>query len=405
MRTHTTARLRALPGILLASTAVLAHSPAVAADWYEAMKQGTGFADFRLRYEAVDQDNALQDADALTLRTLVGYSSQEHNGWSFTAELEDVRAVAGIDDYAVPPTGYNTGLYSVIADPESTELHQGFIQYKTKALTVKAGRQVIALDGQRFIGHVGWRQNWQTFDALSAHYQQEDLRIFYSYIDQRNRIFADAADMDSKDHLLNASYQGTWGKLTAYAYLLETDNNIRNGLDTYGMSYAGHTQTATVKWLYAAEFATQTSTNADTEFDASYVMLEAGAAAGGVTGKINWEVLGSDDGAYGFATPLATLHKFNGWVDQFLTTPQQGLEDLSVSVAGNIAGGNWLVTYHDFSASESDAEVDDLGSEIDVQYVTKIADSFSLGLKYASYDGADAAVDTNKLWVWLGTRF
>ena len=171
------------------------------------------------------------------------------------------------------------------------------------------------------------------------------------------------------------------------------------------MSYAGHTQTATVKWLYAAEFATQTSTNADTEFDASYVMLEAGAAAGGITGKINWEVLGSDDGAYGFATPLATLHKFNGWVDQFLTTPQQGLEDLSVSVAGNIAGGNWLVTYHDFSASESDAEVDDLGSEIDVQYVTKIADSFSLGLKYASYDGADAAVDTNKLWVWLGTRF
>ena len=171
--------LRTLSGWLLASTAVLTPNLAHANEWYNAVKQGSGFADFRLRYEAVDQDNALEDAEALTLRSLVGYSSGEHNGWSFTAELEDVRVVAGIDDYAVPPTGFNTGIYSVIADPETSELHQGFIQYKTQTLTIKAGRQVIALDSQRFIGHVGWRQNWQTFDALSANYQNEQQMTEY----------------------------------------------------------------------------------------------------------------------------------------------------------------------------------------------------------------------------------
>ncbi len=34
------------------------------------------------------------------------------------------------------------------------------------------------------------------------------------------------------------------------------------------------------------------------------------------------------NGAIGFATPLATLHIFNGWADLFLTTPANGLKDL-----------------------------------------------------------------------------
>jgi hypothetical protein len=33
----------------------------------------------------------------------------------------------------------------------------------------------------------------------------------------------------------------------------------------------------------------------------------------------------------GFTTPLATLHKFQGWADKFLTTPVNGLADLYVN--------------------------------------------------------------------------
>ena len=38
---------------------------------------------------------------------------------------------------------------------------------------------------------------------------------------------------------------------------------------------------------------------------------------------LGWEVLGGDEDEPGeaFRTPLATLHAFNGWADQFLTTP------------------------------------------------------------------------------------
>ncbi len=31
------------------------------------------------------------------------------------------------------------------------------------------------------------------------------------------------------------------------------------------------------------------------------------------------------DGTRAFSTPLATLHKFDGWADKFLTTPPNGL--------------------------------------------------------------------------------
>ena len=393
---------------LLATVISAALLPAAqaATEWHDALSDSKASASFRLRYEGANQDNAVKDASALTLRTLLSFESGEYNGFSFKADLEDVTIVMGQGDYTVGPAGYNLGEYSVIADPETTELNQGYVQFKNDGLTVKAGRQIIALDGHRFVGHVGWRQDWQTYDAVSVNYKASDkLNAFYAYLNKRNRIFGEAADIDSKDHLLNVSYKDDFGKLTAYAYLLEVDNNTDNSLDTYGVSYSGAYKTDSVKWLYNAEFATQSSEAAATDYSATYAMLEAGAVVSGVTAKLGYELLGSDDGMYGFATPLATLHKFNGWSDQWLGTPAQGLQDVYVSAATKFAGGKWLFVYHDFSADEASSTVDDLGSEINIQYTTKIAEKFSFGAKYANYSAGDIKVDTDKLWVWIATKF
>lgn len=390
---------------ILAITLSGALFPALAADWYDAMKETTATAAFNLRYESVDQGNALQDADALTLRTMVGVTTGSYNGFSLTAEMEDVRIALGQGDYSVPPTGYKPGEYSVIADPETTELHQGYIQYQNENLTLKGGRQIITLDGHRFVGHVGWRQDWQTFDGVTAKYSNGNLNAFYGYVTQRNRIFAEAQDLDSKDHLANVSYTSPVGKFTGYAYLLEVDNDLNNSLDTYGVSYSGSSDLDSFKLIYNAEFASQTSDTATTDYDADYLMLEGGAVVSGFTGKVTYEVLGSDEGMYGFSTPLATLHKFNGWSDQFLATPSQGLKDLVFTFSGPMFGGNVLVAYHEFDADEASVEISDLGSELDLQYVTKVKEHFTVGVKYAAYSAGDGRVDTDKLWVWLGIKF
>lgn len=387
---------------------LLATAAPADTDISNAFAAGKIRANFNVRYEGVDQDNALQDASGLTLRTRLGYETGRLNGFSVMLEFEDSRIVFDQDDFTVGPTGFNPGQYSVIADPETTELDQGYLQYQGvgNAVTVKLGRQVIALDGQRFIGHVGWRQDRQTFDAATIHYTpRKGLNLTYGYINQRNRIFAEDADMDSKDHLLNGSYVTPLGTVKAYAYLLESDSVTENALDTFGVMFFGSTAIDKVSLLYAFELATQESTIGATNFDAEYLLAEVGAEFPRVTVKLGYELLGSDGGNYGFSTPLATLHKFNGWADQFLATPTVGLEDLYLSVNGKLQEFEWQLVYHDF---EADSPATDLGEEVNLLVTRKFAERYTVGLKYAAYDAGDVTsgkVDTDKLWVWLNVTF
>lgn len=382
----------AIAGILLTPAAMAAESIT------EALNTGTAYGDFRLRYEAVDQDNALKDASGLTLRSRLGYTTGSIGGLSATIELEDSRIVGGQDEFG--------GDFSVIADPETTELDQFFVQYKTDTTTSKIGRQVINLDGQRFVGAVGWRQDRQTFDAFTIQAKpSEKLSLYYAYIGQRNRIFAETADLTSDDHLLNVSYQTSLGKLVGYGYFLDVDDGIDNARDTLGVSFSGAKKLDSVKLLYKAEYATQSFEDGGVDRDATYTHLEAGLQASYFTGKIGYEVLGSDDGNYGFTTELATLHKFNGWADQFLGTPTVGLVDTYFSAGFKLPVGKLSVIYHDFSADEGSL---DLGTEVDVAYGLKFGKQYNAGIKYAAYSAGDAdagKVDTDKLWLWVGASF
>jgi hypothetical protein len=388
-------------GLLIASMAAL-NSAQVSAE--EAANKGKFYGDFRLRYESVDQDNALQDADALTLRSRLGYKTASISG--FSALIEGEVSTEIIDDFSVPPAGVRAGQFSVIADPETEEIDQAYIQYAGNGVTAKIGRQVITLDGHRFVGHVGWRQDRQTFDAASINYNPtKGVSLHASYIDKRNRIFAEESDIDSKDILLNAGFKTSAGKIVTYAYLLEVDNNTNNSLDTFGVSFKGKKKFDDLTFLYTAELASQDNND---QFDTDYVFIEGGIGFSGITAKLGFEVLGSDGGQKGFATPLATLHKFNGWADTFLATPNAGLEDLNLSVSGKLLGGKWLASYHDYSADVVLSGADDLGDELNLSYARKFGKTFSGGVKLANYSAGDAAfgkVDTDKFWLWAGAIF
>ncbi|VUD52078.1 hypothetical protein TDB9533_01558 [Thalassocella blandensis] len=376
----------------------------------EAVAGGKASADIRVRFESVEQENNLDDASALTERTRIAYTTGSINGFSAMVEFEDVRIVGGVDEYTVGPSGFNPGEYSVIADPETTELDQAFIAYKSEGFSAKLGRQVMTFDNHRFVGHVGWRQDRQTFDGAAFSFTHDLMTLSYNFIGQRNRIFAEDADVNANDHLLNAAFKIGPGTLTAYAYLLEIDDDSQNALDTFGLRYAASVD----KLSFAAEFATQSQEAevgpATVDVDSDYMMAELGYDFGVVNVKAHYESLGAGQvewnglalGNVGFATPLATLHKFNGWADIFLNTPEDGLEDMSASIGGKVAGGVWSVTYHDFSAEDGGASY---GSELDAVYSRNFGKYYNAGIKYADYSADDFAVDTTKLWVWVGAKF
>jgi hypothetical protein len=374
-----------------------------------ALARGDASGSFNLRYEGVDEDNALKNATAVTLRSALKYTTAPYKGFTAVVEAEDVRAV-GTDDYSVPTTGFNTGRFSVINDPETTEVNQAYLQYITGGLTARFGRQDLRYDNQRFIGAVGWRQDNQTFDAVTLEYKKDAALVYtldYHYLTQRNRIFAERGDINSSDHLFHGVINTPVGQLTGYAYLLEEDIALKNGLDTYGVRLSGTRRLGSYDWTYLAEYATQDSERGAAKFDADFYNIEGGVTIKGTTAKLGIESLGSDRGLYGFATPLATLHAFQGWADQWLTTPTQGIDDVYFSLARTIFTGTATFVYHDYSADRSTATIDDLGDEINLQFVYPFRNNYQFGVKYADYSQGDLAakVDKQIFWTWVQLTF
>jgi len=372
------------PSKLLLAAAVAAATPtAYAAESIaEAFQNGSTAVSFRLRFEDVDVGGVSNDA--LTLKSRLTYKTDTFNGFSALFEADDT-TVLGDEDY--------TG----IADSEYTDVNQAYLAYSAADTTVKFGRQRILLDNQRFVGGVGFRQNEQTYDALTlTNKSLPDTTLFYGYISEVNNIFA--SDAKHETHLLNAKYTGLpFGSVTGYYYQIEPDA-AADSIDTFGVRFTGSQPAGDAKLLYTAEYATQDQNNGSKP---DYYVLEGGVSVSGVTAKLGYEVLESDNGV-GFNTPLATKHKFQGWADKFLGTPGTGIEDLYLTVGTKVAGVKLLAVYHDFEAETTSA---DLGSEFGFVVAKSFGKNYGLSLKYADYSAGDTGVDTDKLWLTATAKF
>ncbi len=389
----------------------------------EAIKNGDAGLSFRLRYEDVD-DSLLKDADALTLKTRLNYKTADYQGFNAMIEMDDVTALIDEDYRTAGNDPSNPGAV-VIADPEGTEINQVYLGYNgIPDSSAIYGRQRITLDNHRFVGHVAWRQNEQTYDSFSFKNTSLDkTELFYGYIYNTNRVFGEdnlIGDVHMATHLVNGSYKFPVGKLTAYYYGIDGEPSADqlsasanfNTWDTttYGLRFAGKTGEDMV-FSYVAEYASQSDAKDNpADYDASYYNLEGGLTVSGVTMKLGQETLGSDQGGF-FITPLATLHKFQGWTDKFLNKGKGniagGIVDTYFSVGGKVSGVKLLAVYHDFGADDENITgFDDYGSEIGF-LVAKSFGDYGLQLKYADFDADDSftATDTKKLWLTGTAKF
>lgn len=340
--------------------------------------------DARVRYEDVD-DSKNKDADALTLRVRLGYLTPDFAGFKAFAEAE-ATAPLGDRDYN-DKRGHGAG-YAVIADPDNTELNRGWISYSGFDNTlIKLGRQRIIFDNARFVGNVGWRQNEQTYDSLTVtNTSLADTKIVVGFIDKVKTILGtnDKADIP----IVNIKYSGLpFGDLTGYGYFIDYDDSAKTDRDTIGLRFKGSTKISdSLKAVYTAEYAQQEIDRATaSDEDLDYYFVEAGLSFAGITAKIAQEVQEANNGA-SFKTPLGTNHKFNGWADQFLATPADGLEDTFITLSTKIAGVKLAAVYHDFEAEDSST---DYGNEFDLVAVKKFGKHYKVLVKYANYSRGD----------------
>ncbi len=398
--------------LLLAATMTLA-SPAVAADL--TLKP---LIDARIRYEDVDQAGIARDAHALTARVRAGVEAGS-GPFSFLAESE---ATLAIDEH------YNSGVngrtaFPIVADPQNIELNRIQLQFRGLPKTVVTlGRQRINLDDQRFVGSVGWRDNEQTFDAARVEYSgikglKADVtyawsdRTIYGIDGGRFGATTRPQAIDGDDVFANLSYTLKYGTLTGFAYLIDQDENVvalrRNSSQTYGMRFAGaYPLTRAVKLTYAASYARQSDYKTNPlNYRADYYLGELGIEARGAKLMGGYEVLGTDAAVFGFQTPFATLHKFQGWADKFLVTPANGIRDAygmigyTIPKLGRTVGPlNLQAIYHQY---DSDRAHVDYGHEIDLLATLKLGKRTTLLAKYADFTGKDSIAyrDTRKFWL------
>lgn len=392
-----------LGSVLLSSVSGADEAPE---SFLDSLKNGTPTVSLRYRFEAVSQDPLPKDAEASTLRTTLAYRTRSYKGWSLFAEAENVTAI-GDDSYRNAGAGsLSNGVTDrpVVADPALTELNQAYLRWDDGRTKWTIGRQEILLGDLRYVGNVGWRQNHQSYDALSVVSSAVDRWTFsYSYLDAVHRIFGDSQDIAA--HLANAKASlGKAGALTLYGYQLDHDDAVALSSTTFGAELTGKRELES-GWalLYELEAARQSDAGDNpNDLDVGYRFLSVGGTRGALSVRLGLEVLeGSSAGA--FRTPLATLHKFNGWADKFLATPADGLEDLFLEIKGKCAKGiGWAAIYHDFSATEGGASY---GEEVDLQATYKTARGLTLGLKGALYDSEGFSTDTDKWMFWAATSF
>jgi hypothetical protein len=355
----------------------------------------------RLRHESVDDAAFAHHANAETLRLRAGIRAAFGRGWSFLLEGEGI-ASAGND--------YNSGAngrsdWPAITDPSGAEINQAWLGWRGKQAAATIGRQRITLDNQRFIGNSGWRQNEQTFDALSLEFTPiADLTLRYSWLDRVHRVNGDdaldplARERELSTHLFNVALKHGAQQWVGYTYLHEDRDVAAASTATYGVRWTGSHPGKPITWGWSAEFARQRDyADNPLDFAHSYLLLEPSLQAHGITWKLGWEHLGGN-GHHALQTPLATLHAFNGWADKFTVTPANGLEDVYLSASAKAGKATWTVAAHDYRADEGSQHY---GHEWDLSVAAPLCKGLTGMIKFADYSADDFARDTRKIWLQL----
>lgn len=325
----------------------------------------------------------------------------------------NVRAFVQIQDARVFGDQPNT----LTGRANALDLHQGYLELggtlADVPLTLRAGRQEIALGNERLVGAVGWSNTGRSFDAARLLIGGAGGRLqstaFFATVHESHPVGAGNGMQMDADHWF-AGVQSTWKQLVE-GYALY-DRNAHGGGYT-GVDRAtlgGRVQTpaahrVNVSLEGAYQLGQQQAAAGEQDIRAWF----AGARASTKTGLAALPSVGlgvdflsgDDDAADGvyraFNTLYATNHKFYGYIDLFTNIPvhtrERGLVDLMGSTRAAFGThGTLEIDVHRFLlADDTGLEARDLGWELDLTYPFRVAGAGRITLGYSLFRFGAAA--------------
>lgn len=378
------------------------EAPAVEDEYtfMDAVKEGKNLTSFRLRYEHVDQDGLqpptfangtanptatkeLKNADALTLRSLIGWQTAPYHNFSFAAQLIDVTKL--MDNFNDSTNNIlvngasnqsRTIEYAKVIDPSYTGVNQLYVDWTgLKNTRFRLGRQQVNLDNVRFIGDIGFRQVMQVFDGVSVlNKSLPETEIFAAHFEKITQITTEQRDGNLE--IANIKYRISPTEfLVGYGYLSNVDDlgfgnawfgagtlnnagkpNISadQSNKTFGLRLDGtHPFNPNFRAHYTAEYAKQSDyADGDKRIDAHYYRVGGGLGFDNFNFRVDQELLSSNDNKFAFQTPYGTNHLFQGWVDKFLATPRSGIKDTFVTATYKYEDFLFFADYHFINSDE-----------------------------------------------------
>jgi hypothetical protein len=309
-----------------------------------------------------DRPASAAPGDAFTwLRSRFGVRVDPTPGARIVLQVQDSR-VLGSETSAAP-----TALAADVFD-----LHQGYLELAVPAplaVTLRVGRQEIALGNERLVGAVNWSNTGRSFDGArvmlappdSAGASRWTATAFAAVVDERGSHFGPASTAGTGDHLLLGAY-GTRalplraladvtllhdanGRYRAYDASTRTTLDARLRVPRLGdllplrLELEGAVQRGHQRVMSAAPL---TDSAQSVAAWLAGVRVGTVAAPGRPVLTVGADVLSGDDtptdGRYtAFATMYATNHPFYGLLDVIgdpaTTTKDRGLVDLFATAA------------------------------------------------------------------------
>lgn len=347
-------------------------------------------AEFDARDLNADSDNIWYNL----LRTRLGLGVAVAPDLSVFIQAQDAR-VFGSEDAT-------RGRGTLDGRAPALDLHQAYFRiqdFLDTPLTLKVGRQEMAYGNQRLIGSVGWSNIGRSFDAGILSFQTENAML---------DVFASRL-VGSTSQPSGQNLYGLYGTvLPALSHAIDgflfVDNNTEKliGGPDNGTSMLTRFTTGTyvhgqysgieygIELVYQGGQQARSDTTRLQDIKAYLLSGALGYTISSVYGAhigIQYSVLSgdkslSDNESNTFNTLFATNHKFYGFMDFFPSTlPQQGLKDLSGSIA--LAPGDQLglrlEVHHFMQAQEIPGTGENTyGQEVDFTVNYRYSDRFSI---------------------------
>lgn len=383
---------------------------AAAADDDRELAGGRLSGELRPRYNHIEEDGYPEVAEGWTYRATVAWRSAPWNGARVT--IEGISAgPLGSKNWNEDGSAIATSPYPLLPDPRHAGLNRAFVDYTRDDVRLRAGRQVLRLENQRWVSDNDFRQVPQLFDGVAASWTGVPLVILEAGWYGRMR---DTSGNDKALRLatLRAAYNPAPGH-SAAAYGVfhdQRDNAAFTGFANESYQVAGARAEGELdvpgdlELCYTAEWARQRPyAGGDARIRATYLRLGGGLEHGKLLVRYDHEVRGSNGGQYGLQAPLTDFYAFNGWSLRFFNAPREGLVDRWVTA--RYAAGP-LTFYGERHRFDPDVGGGDFGRELDLGVTWDLAPGLAVRFQHARYDpGTMSGERVRKSWLTASWSF